>query len=113
MGATEQPSVEADPDREPTRGEDAVDTRHGARMHVLREHPQPAGEIQAMGETIAGRMDVAEDRACVWVVFHEDLAACSREIETHQDVIDAMKAGVVVPVPRPVSLTAPLSEVSD
>jgi hypothetical protein len=96
-------------DRAPEAGETAVvNNKPQVLLHVVEEHPLPAGEIAKRGETVADQLEVADDRAVVSCVQHTDLAACPREFETHDDVVDAVDDGAVIPDPYPTSLIAPL-----
>lgn len=113
MGETKRLTVEPNPEREPEPKSVAVDTRTGMRLYVLSRHDHTAGEIHSQGATLAEDTDVADDRAVVWVAVGADLRRCNREIADHEDVVGAIEDGVVLSVPYPVSLVAPLEHVED
>lgn len=110
MGATETVKREPEPDREPEPGDHGRVTRNGRAIYVVEEHPHTAGEIYSGGRSLAHHLDVAADRRVVWTVYHDDLAGCNLDGDSHADVVRAIREGIVLPTPVPVSLVAPMAE---
>lgn len=108
MGATDTPSREPVADREPVVGDDAVDERTDRKVYVVGRPQLPAAEVYHEGASVAERYDVDAERDVVSVVSHRSLRRCRVPIDSYDDVVAAIAAGVVVPTPVPVSLVAPL-----
>jgi hypothetical protein len=108
MAQTQPASREPVPDRAPRVGDDAVDERTDREVYVVGRPRDRAGEVYHEGASVDERYDVEEDRAVVSVVSHRSLRRCRVPIDSYDDVVAAIAAGVVVPTPVPVSLVAPL-----
>lgn len=108
MGATDTRSREPVADRKPVVGDDALDERTDRKVYVVGRPRDRAADVYHEGVSVAERYDVEDDRAVVSVVSHRALRQCRVPIDSYDDVVGAIAAGVVVPTPVPVSLVAPL-----
>lgn len=103
-----------DEDAEP--GETAIDVRDAHQfLHVVNEHPQPAGEMVINGEVFSDLHDVTPDRRVLMVVFHDDLSVAEEnlddcELRSHKQILEAVADGILTPTPYPSSLVAPVPE---
>ena len=108
MAEIQSASRKADPDRDVRVGDDAVAAGDGEHVYVLGEHDHTAGEIVFSGQSLAEFYEVAPRSRVVWITRHQDLDRVSYPVDTYDDVVAAVRAGVVVALPFPARGLQPL-----